>query len=442
MKTGAKWLLLGMFCIATSDRVFGQSEFTKVILSTKDGNEIKGIPGFATLHVESSLGTHDLPLCDVVSVTPRGEEADVVLSDKSVIKGRLGLVEWPVETEFGPVSAKWENILAVRVFPNVELWIPPRESTLEDIRRSETATPAISVLRPQRGVVLGAWPRSILQPSPDGKRLYILERGGKGRLLVFDLEKFQRVATVAIGREPLYRKVAGDMAPSGKYYFVAIGQQVTVVDLGTLQISQSFDVQDDVDDVFALNDDSAYMAASNTLLSVSMRTKSTSKIADGGVGTFHPTPDRKKIYTLHGSFPVPPKKDKNGCLVRQGFSQSMDGTEFDISPDGKVAVWNRSVCRLGKTAETDMIPIAKIPPNDARAFLPSRKRIFTSFYGVVHELDATNYAVTRTWVPGVYIVAARALGEGSVYVLGSLRDGGSCNLYRFELPPPESPPPK
>jgi hypothetical protein len=415
----------------------------QVELTTKDGNILVGHSTLRTVKFESSLGTTEIKLEDVSQIEVAGEGAVVRLKDQSLIKGKLQVQTWPVQTKIGDFSAPGPNITRVVVTlilsPATNPQPSPGPSTGAPAGPPGGAPPGAATLAPAGTLALKCAVAG-MRLSADGKRLYALN-ASDGKLLFIDPQ------TLEVGKEILVPGASRALSvfPGGKLMAVGGPRKIHLIDVATGKVLKTFELEQDFSQIFAADDQTLYVTGPIGFAVVSIGKQSVVERRDlaNPHGYLLPTSDGKKLY-LSGQVASLPSV-KGGPITFVRFRDALTTADrLTLSPDDRfVACGDGRIFRTGRSFLVEMKAFAKVEPHFSACFLPTRKQLIV--FTMKGELKRYS---TDTWEPmdsfstglwvtsavgdearrAVYAVAGppRRIESGVTVLVG--------DLYRFTLP--------
>lgn len=425
-------------------------------VSMNDGNRVMGSIVPDRLKIQCSLGALTAPLLDVETVMFDGKGgASVVLVDGSRIVGKLQEEEYKVTSSLREFTLRPETIKSIQI---AVTWVQPVTVTPKPSSGGEPSpvVPAPGGPAPAATTATSPWSHTLgltgaitrLLLSPDGSTAYALDASAS-KLLVLDGSRLTLKKEYPLEGGERTFVLSGDGA-----ILVALGKQrVTLLSASDGKMMKSFAVEADLTDGHLL-DGNTLLANTNSggIVAISIpKTAILQTFRGSSPGPLRMHPDGRRLYTGNGHLKLPPKgrgiediSDRSFLVNSSGYT----GVPFEISPDGRVAVFGHGpILRLGKSEGADMLPLASVERHQAAGFHAASKRllIFTD-QSFVKEYDSTSFELIRSQSLGVAaLLVAVVPQDGSLLVYGVEPGKGGRSvptkqgqhllggdLYRFE----------
>lgn len=431
MTPRVRFLALALFVFHSRAGAADPPAYT-IEMTTRDGNTIVGVSEVVELKVETSLGTFDVKIENVVTITFQESQLVVRLREGTTIQGKAPIASWKVKSNLGVLDVKVSQISLIRVVGVVAAATPSPHAPAPG---AGDVTPSASEpeMKPDKTLRIEG-PVPAIRCSPDRSMLYILTQAPP-KVLAVQADSLEVKHQIEVPES-----VSASIPPSGKVLVVAGKKKVTLIDLGTHKISKSFEIEMDIFDAVAVDDQTVYasvLLAGNLppLQVISLAKQGVVRSIGGGVpGLLHLTSDGKKIYSQTGAVLLEPSGPPvKGQMFEPRFVQYsyMPYGNLWISPDDRFAVAsNGHVFRLGRSYLADMLPYAGTESPEFVVFLPRSNRLllFTPM-GFMKEYAIGSFELLKSTSLGLRASAAIADENGKgLYLFGSKSTSYSPNV--------------
>lgn len=403
----------------------------QVTVQTRNGRTYSGTTDLASFPFESSLGKSTIQLKDMAVLSFDGAGATVQMTDGTSVKGKTTLESIAVKTKSGDVTIKAVDIVQIKVQS-----AKPADSGKPTDRGS-----GLLVATPVETLKLGAVITRGF-PSPDGKRLFLLN-ASDSKLLVVNVETLELESEVALSGG----ETAMSLSPSGKVILAAGKKTVTSVSIADLKVAKTISIEMDVTDVCALDDGSGLVVGYSGIGLVVMSKQSIVQKLPNSGSRCYLVRGGTRLFCGNGSILLPDKSQGRNEMVFS-MNRANWGSDYNISPDGRFGVtYDGTVVRFGKCFVAELVSIGKVDPNWSVAWSLPRKRLYgITGAAMVKEYDLDSWELQTSWRLG-YRLSEAWIDATGTYLMGigipMQGDSGSrppnqqpplSDLYKFEIP--------
>jgi WD40 repeat protein len=423
----------------------------ETIVRLNDGNELVGTSQDFKPVFECALGTFNLELPHIVTLSRLKDGDWLNLKDGTALPGKLKLAEFKLKARLGEFTIKPEQISSFsagrplshgpRPSSSDGKGAPPRGGGSE----APSSAPAPDLALKPSAKASQSLPLSRFHVTKDGKKLYAIALSD-GKLVSWDLPGLTPGAEVELTDGE--RSIA--LTPS-ESKVLAIGKSnISVFSLPDLKKTKSFSVEFEPIEAVAVDEDLVLATSGQGARLVSLARSSVTQKLQGGNGPVRIARERDRAFTVGGVAFLRNLKDGAGVEWTGTFGGGqLYSPYFEISTDARYGVTgpDGQVYRLGRSSTAAIVPMARVEPHLAGVFSPDASMFYAFTHkGFLHVYDTADFRITKTvelkvvglqaWMdPGGSAITVAAAPVGTANAAYSPAWNSTlATLYRFELP--------
>lgn len=355
------------------------AETWSVTATLADGSELKGTVSLTSFKLESSLGTLDVNMDQVVSVTVEGGRAVVKLRDGSSLAGKCAQV-WHMVTSVGVVRVASDRLKTLSVSGKAAAEAPagpgpgsPPPPNPPKAAGSTVPEPA-AVLKPVASEFETVFAGPIC-PIRSGATLLAYD-ATNALLLTCDAATLKKGAAVNVSVAALPASGLADapcwsLAPSGRRAWIACARKISVVDVEGMKELKAFSVEQDVIEIVAINDDAVLVRQPNGMAQITAAAQGVIR-SWNRQGPLNPTSDRRRILSDSATYLVA----EDGTIRRQGHYDGRNVGMLTFSGDGRWAASSHGhVYRVGAGSVAELAALGFLTANHCCVFLADSRAV-------------------------------------------------------------------